>query len=579
MVDVYEELSNERKKLQELGEVPDWFSTGSWQMFKEKYKFQATGFKEQVRRIADHMAQHAPSFLETDHPYFERITKNYGGNWADVFFEAIWKGHLALASPVLANGGTDRGSPVSCSGGYIGDSVDGFYSSRYETALLTKEGFGTSAYLGDIRPRGSVISKGGKATGSWPVFQGFNQDSKDVSQAGIRRGSWAGYLEIDHPDFDEWIDNLHKNPQGLNVGWIVTKNFINKCEAGDEESQRRFSKALWVKMQTGKGYFWKVDHVNDQQPQMYKDLGLRNKAGNLCLEIVGHADENHTYTCILSSINAYFFDLIKETGGVFVGSIFLDCVTEDFIQRGENIPGLERAVRFTKKSRMTGLGMLGFHSYLQRNMIAFEDFEAHQKNTEIFKHLHDESLEASQWMAQTWGEPEWCEGYGVRNTHRLAVAPNMSSATICGQVSQGIEPWIANVFMQGSAGGEMQRINPEFLKLAMGKGHYNKRTIRSIIDNQGSVQHLDWLSEQEKKVFKTAFEIDQRSILRLASTRQRYIDQGQSLNLFFDAEEDEGYIAEIHKEAMLDPYIKGLYYVRTLSGVQASKDECVACEG
>lgn len=576
---IYEELSQERKNLQELGEVPDWYTTGSWQMFKEKYRYNSIGFKEQARRIAHHMAQHAPSFLESDHPYFERITKNYGGNWEDVFFQTIWKGHLALSSPVLANGGTDRGSPVSCSGAYVDDSIQGFYNSRYETALLTKEGFGTSAYLGDVRPRGSVISKGGKATGSWPVFQGFTQDSKDVSQAGIRRGSWAGYIEIDHEDFDEWSDNLHKNPQGMNVGWIITKSFINKCEEGDEDSLRRFQKALWIKMQTGKGYFWKVDHVNDQQPQMYKDLGLRNKASNLCLEIVGHADQDHTYTCILSSMNAYSFDEFKEAGGVFVGTVFLDCVTEDFIQRGKSIPGLEKAVRFTEKSRMLGLGLLGFHSYLQKNKIAFEDFEAHLKNTEIFKHLSEESLDASKWMAESWGEPLWCEGYGVRNTHRLACAPNMSSATIAGQVSQGIEPWIANIFMQGSAGGEMQRINPELLKIMTERGKYNKRTLSSIIDNQGSVQHVDWLDEDEKRVFKTAFEIDQRTILRLASVRQKYICQGQSLNLFFDAEEDEAYIAQLHKEAFLDENIKGLYYIRTLAGVQASKDECVACEG
>lgn len=278
-------------------------------------------------------------------------------------------------------------------------------------------------------------------------------------------------------------------------------------------------------------------------------------------------------------MNLFFFDEWKNTGAAFVALVFLDCIAQSFITRCKNIKGLKKAIRYTEKARSLGLGALGFHSYLQRNMLPFDSFDAHQKNTEIFKHLRDESLDASQWMAKEWGEPEWCKGYGVRNTHRVSIAPNMSSATIAGQVSQGIEPIFANVFMQNTAAGEMQRINPQFLVVMKERGKHTKSTIRSIIDNNGSVQHLNWLSDLEKEVFKTSFEIDQRAILRLASTRQRYIDQGQSLNLFFSANEDEEYIAQIHKEALLDTYIKGLYYVRTLAGVQAAKDECKACEG
>jgi len=278
-------------------------------------------------------------------------------------------------------------------------------------------------------------------------------------------------------------------------------------------------------------------------------------------------------------MNLFFYDEWKDTGAAFIALVFLDCVAESFIQRCKTTRGLEKVVAYTERARSLGLGTLGLHSYFQRNMIPFDSFEAHQKNTEMFKHLHDETLEASQWMAKEWGAPGWCRGYGVRNTHRLSVAPNMSSAVIAGQVSQGIEPIYANVFMQATSAGEMQRINPQFLSLMNERGKHTKATIRSIIDNNGSVQHLDWLTALEKEVFKTAFEIDQRAILRLASTRQRYIDQGQSLNLFFAAEESEEYIAQIHKEALLDLWIKGLYYVRTLAGVQAAKDECKACEG
>lgn len=265
---------------------------------------------------------------------------------------------------------------------------------------------------------------------------------------------------------------------------------------------------------------------------------------------------------------------------MFIATIMLDCVAQSFINRAKNIKGLEKAVRFTEKSRALGLGLLGWHSYLQKNMIALESFDAHMKNMEVFGHLDEESLAASKWMAKEWGEPEWCEGYDVRNTHRVAIAPNMSSATIAGQVSQGIEPWLANVFYQPTASGEMLRINPEFLKLAESKGkRVDRKLIKDIIDHVGSVQHLPWLTDEEKLVFRTAFEVDQKTLLRLASTRQQFIDQGQSLNLFFSADEDEGYIAEVHKMFFLDDRLKGLYYIRSQAGVQAAKDECIACEG
>lgn len=579
MVSTYEDLSTARKTAQQEGKYPEWFTTGGYQMFKEKYEFEADGYNEQVKRIAKHLGSLAPSFIEEDHPYYLRIVDNYGDNWEQCFYNLFIEGDTAPSSPLLANGGTDRGSPVSCSGSYIDNSVNGFYDTLKETALLSKEAFGTSAYLGDIQGRGSITAKGFKATGSLPVLKMYQQCAKDISQGGVRRGSWAGYLPIDHPDFDEWADNLHKNPNGQNIGWIITKEVIQKWQEGDEESHRRRAKALWVKMMTGKGYFWKVDHVNDQQPQMYKDLSLSNKASNLCTEIVLHSDSEHTYTCVLSSMNCYNFDRWKHTGGVFVATVMLDCVAQSFINRGKHIKGLEKAVRFTEKSRALGLGLLGWHSYLQKNMIALESFEAHMKNMEVFGHLDEESKIASEWMAKVWGEPEWCKGYGVRNTHRLAIAPNMSSATIAGQVSQGIEPWLANVFYQPTAAGEMLRINPEFLKLAEKKGKkVDRRLIKDIIDHVGSVQHLNWLTDEEKLVFRTAFEVDQKTLLRLASTRQQFIDQGQSLNLFFAAEEDEEYIAEVHKMFFLDNRLKGLYYIRSQAGVQAAKDDCIACE-
>ena len=578
MVDIYEELSEARKKEQVEGKYPDWFTTGSYQMFKESYEYEADGFKEQINRIARTLSPYAANFESLKlHPIYETIIKHHGHSWEECFNTILWNGDFSPSTPVLANTGTSRGCSVSCSGGYIGDSVEAFYDGLKEAALLSKEGFGTSAYLGDIRPRGSPISGGGKAEGTMPVLNTYQEMASRVSQGGVRRGSWAGYLPIDHADFDEWCDGLAKNPKGQNIGWVVTKEVIKKWEDGDKEMHRRRAKALYTKMITGKGYWWKVDHVNEQNPEAYKRLGLTNKASNLCTEITLFADFEHTYTCIISSMNCLHFDRWKDTGSVFIAIVLLDAMCSEFLDKAKGIVGLEKAVRYTEKARSLGLGLLGFHSYLQSKMVAFEEYEAHRLNIEIFSHLQQESMEASKWIASVSGEPEWCKGLGVAHTHLNALAPNMSSAVLAGQVSQGIEPWLANAFLQPVSTGEMQRINPEFLELSITRGKYSKVMIKDVIAKRGSVQHLTWLTDHEKLVFKTAFEIDQKVILRLASIRQKYIDQGQSLNLFFSSEEKEEYIAEVHKEFFLDPYLKGLYYIRSESGVIASTGECAAC--
>tara|TARA_R110002096_G_scaffold39407_8_gene107920 strand:+ start:112 stop:948 length:837 start_codon:yes stop_codon:yes gene_type:complete len=278
-------------------------------------------------------------------------------------------------------------------------------------------------------------------------------------------------------------------------------------------------------------------------------------------------------------MNLSKYDEWKDTDAVQNSIIFLDCVAEEFIQMGRGIKGLEKAVRATEKGRALGLGTLGYHTYLQDNMMPFESFEAHQWNKEVFKYIKKEADKATKHLAKIKGEPEWCKGYGVRNTHLLAIAPNTSSALVCGSVSQGIEPVYKNAFVQGSAGGEINRINPSLITLLKSKGEYTDEVVRDIINNGGSVSNLRFLSEVERDVFKTAFEINQESIIRLASTRQKYICQAQSLNLFFPANESEEVISKVHKLAFKDKYIKSLYYIRSEAGVQGSTGECVACEG
>lgn len=560
---IYKKLSRERKELQELGHLPAWFTTPSWQLFREKYLHNARGLRDTYERIAKTLAKHMPD---------EEL-------WETKFFNLMWRGWLAPSTPVASNTGTKKGLPVSCSGQYVGDSIDSFYENRRETAILTKNGFGTSAYMGDIRPRGAPISAGGTASGVVPVFSGFVQDMRDVAQGTSRRGAWAGYIEITHGDFYELADKLLHEGDDLNVGWIITDDFIAALQRGDLNATERFQRALKVKAITGKGYFYFVDKINRANPQSYKIHGLSCKASNLCTEIMLHSDENETYTCVLSSMNLALWDEWKDTDAIFDAIVFLDCVASEFLMLAKEIPGLEKAVRGTERGRPVGLGTLGYHTLLQKKMMPFDSVEAMLLNEEIFSHMKQEAERATVYLAEVLGEPEYCRGLGRRNTHLLAIAPNTSSALLCGGVSQGIEPIVANVYNQPSAAGEIYRVNPVFLAFAKSKVGWSEELARSIIENDGSVQHLDWMTDEEKRVFLTAYEIDQRVILRKAAQRSRFIDQWQSLNLFFFSDATEEYIAEIHQLAFEDERIKALYYMRSLAGVKASTGECKACEG
>lgn len=416
-----------------------------------------------------------------------------------------------------------------------------------------------------------------------------------------RRGAWAGYLPISHGDFDELADLLHSSDDDLNVGWIVDAFFIKNldiatsilneygikgndpipsqlCEKHTEvDHYRRYKKALKIKMITGKGYFFFVDKANRHSPDCYKELGLDIKASNLCTEIMLHSSEDYTFTCVLSSMNLAKYDEWRDTDAVFWSTLFLDCVAEEFIFKAKKIPGLEKAVEFTRKGRALGLGVCGLHTYFQQHGIPFESLEAQFINNAIFESISNEAQTASSEMGNEIGTPEWCNGSGYRNTHVMAIAPTKSTALIMGGISEGINPDPAMVYTQATSAGEVERINPVLLELMKRKGVYTEEIVKDIAENYGSVQHVDWLSDEEKKVFKTAFEIDQKVILRLASQRQKYIDQGQSINLFFSADADEEYISEVHKQAFLDENILSLYYIySTKQSIQPKG--CESCQ-
>lgn len=555
--------SEERKKLQAMGEIPDWFITPGYQLFIEKYLW-ASSVKEQYKAIAREAASYVNNRFDEGEAY-------------NKFFNLLWKGWLSPSTPILANMGTTRGLPISCSGGYIGDSIDGFYTARREAAILTKHGFGTSGYLGDIRPRGSDISIGGKASGVLPVFKGFVRDMEEVAQGTNRRGAWAGYLPITHGDFDELCNYLLMHPDGLNVGWNIPNYFIDDLNNGSAEALRRYQKALKTKMVTGKGYFFFVDKANEQKPYSYKTAELDILASNLCTEIMLPSNEDYTFTCVLSSMNVAKFDEWQNTDAVYWSTVFLDAVATSFIDKARWIPGLENAVRFTEEHKALGLGQCGLHTYLQGRGIPFESLEARWESNEIARIIQLQAIRADRDMYDYSTQPIYCDDE-TSHTHLIAIAPTKSTALIMGGISEGINPDPAVVFGQNTSAGEVERITPVFLNLMKQRGVYDKGHIREIEDAFGSVQGVSWLTPGEKLVFKTAFEMDMKAIIRMASSRQQYVDQGQSINLFFAGDATEEYISKCHKMAFNDPNILSLYYCYSKAGVSGSKEECVACQ-
>ena len=559
----FEKLSQERKSLQAIGHLPDWYTTQAWQMFKKSYAVPGEeALLGRHRAIAKTLAKHM-------------IGRE--AEWEEKFFNEMWNGILSPASPALANTGTDRGMMVSCSGQYVGDDVDSFYSNMRETALLSKQAFGTSADFSSIRPRGSKISGGGTASGPVPVIEDFFTTAAKISQGGNRRGSIGAYLDIEHPDWDEAIDGLLAASNGKNYGWIIRDSFTEALVNGDPEANRKFQKSIYVKLVTGKGYYFMVDKANRHRPQMYKDLGLDIKASNLCSEIMLHSSDDYTYSCILSSLNLTHWDKIKNSDSAFIATVFLDCLCSEFIQKSKGIPGLDKVRDFTIKGRAIGLGVMGFHTYLQSNMIPYVGLEAQYLSMDIAEHLQKESLRASQWLAKEYGEPEWCKGYGVRNTHRTAYAPTKSTSLLMGGVSESWFPEPGMVFDAGSSVGELRRITPVIYELMKERGVYTPETIQDIVEHLGSVQHVDWLNDKEKLVFMNAFEIDQNILLRHHVQRQRYTCQGQSLNFYVPEEGSESLIADLMTKVLTHPSCLSQYYIYSRSGVVV-KDECVSCQ-
>lgn len=578
MSNKYERLSHMRKQLQADGLAPEWMSTASYQLLTgQDYLDTAETPRDMYVRIAKRAAE----LTEFDIPtYFGYDT------WFEAFFDIMWKGWLSPSTPILTNMGNSRGHPIACSGTYLGDSIISFYEARKEIAQLTQRGYGTSWCLDPVRPRGSKISKGGEANGIMQPASGAVQDMKDISQ-GTRRGNVGQYLNPLHTDFDELCDQIIADDDGWNIGWNLTDEYNDLYRTDKDRADLIWKKMLKAKMVKGKGYFYFLDKVNRARPKMYVDRGFYVRHSNLCAEIALMSDKDHSFTCVLSSMNVAKYDEWKNTYAVQLATIFLDAVISDMLIKAKDEPGFERIIAFTEKSRAIGLGQLGQSTYFQMQSWPFGNFQSIQFNQMLMKHLDTESLIASKLLAKEVGEPEWMIGYGERFSHRLALPPTKSTAIIQGGISEGIGPVYANVYGQDTAGGTIFRINPVLLPIMKDRGQYTEAVMERIAKAQGSVQGESWLTDHEKEVFRTAYEINQETILLMGSHRQRIMSaggggQGQSLNLYFTAEESEEEISRLHHLAYEDEHLQSLYYVHSLneeSTYKVDKSTCSACEG
>jgi len=521
----------------------------------------------------------------------------YKPELGDKFFDYIWNGWLCLASPVLSNTGTDRGLPISCFGIDVADSINDIGKKNLEMMLLAKHGGGVGIGVNMIRPAGAKITGNGTSDGVVPFCKIYDSTILATNQGAVRRGAASVNINIEHNDFLDWLEIREPkgdvNRQSLNLHQcaVVGDKFMRKLEAGDPEARKKWSRLIQKRKATGEPYILFKGNTNKANPAAYKKNSLKVHMTNICSEIVLQTDESHSFVCCLSSLNLAKYEEWKNTNIIHDAIWFLDGVLEEFIQKAKGKIGFENSVRSAEKGRALGLGVLGWHTYLQEKGLPFEGLLAQYETRKIFSQIKIESERASMALAEVYGEPLWCVGTGMRNTHLRAIAPTVSNSKLAGNISPGIEPWAANVFTEQSAKGTFIRKNPTLIKL-LRKHKLNTNEIwDKILEDGGSIQDIKELDDiffandiPVKEVFKTFKEINQLELVAQAGLRQQYIDQSVSLNLAFPSEATPKWINKVHLEAWKKG-IKTLYYMRTESvlrgdiAAKAMDDSCVACDG
>ena len=513
--------------------------------------------------------------------------------YADKFYGYMSEGFFSLASPVWSNFGKERGLPISCFGSHIDDDMGNILYTQSEVGMMSKLGGGTSGYFGKIRHRGAPVKNNGEASGAVHIMQLFESMVDVVSQGSVRRGRFSPYLPIDHPDIMEFLEiGTEGNPiQQLTHGVTVGNQWMQEMIDGDVKKRTIWAKVLQCRGEMGYPYVFFSDNANNGAAEVFKDKNHRIHASNLCTEIMLPSNDNWSFVCVLSSINLLHYDKWKNTDAVETMVYFLDAVITEFLEKLESYRDsadrddrqtflfMERAYNFAKENRALGLGALGWHSLLQSKRYAFNSQEAYDLNSEIFKAIKDRSYKASAELADKFGEPEVLKGYGRRNSTLNAIAPTTSSAFILGQVSQGIEPIWSNIYVKDIAKIKVTIKNKYLMELLEEKGQNTSEVWKSIRDRDGSVQHLEFLTDQEKDVFKTYSELDQLDIIYQAANRQNHIDQGQSVNIIVHPDMPTKEVNKIHVTAW-KLGLKSLYYQHSMNAAQKfkQKKECASCE-
>ena len=530
-------------------------------------------------------------YLTGDQTPEERITqiaKTAEGDlkkagFAEKFEEYMSYGWYSLSSPIWANYGMKRGLPISCFGSYVDDTLESILTKQAEVGMMTKMGGGTSAYFGDIRKRGASINTGGKSNGPVHFMELFESVTNVVSQSNVRRGSFAAYMPIDHADILEFLQirGDGNSIQNLSIGVSVSDKWMKSMVDGDKDKRKVWGKVIKKRYESGYPYIFFSDTINDNAPEVYKDKGHTIHASNLCSEIALSSSNDESFVCNLSSMNLLHYDDWKGTDAVEVLTYFLDAVMSEFIRKTEDIPFMEAPRKFATTQRALGIGVLGWHSYLQSKSIPFESFEAKQLTTDIFRYMKRESHDASASLAKEYGEPELLKGYGRRNVTTMAIAPTTSSSFILGQVSPSVEPLNSNYFVKDLAKGKFTYKNPYLERVLDAYSKNNGPTWKSILVHGGSVQHLDFLSDHEKDVFKTFGEISQKEVIIQTAIRQTSIDQAQSINLMIHPKTPPKEVNQLLIFAW-EQGVKTLYYHRgTNPSQELSRNllQCASCEG
>ncbi|MBI4426792.1 MAG: ribonucleoside-diphosphate reductase subunit alpha [Candidatus Kerfeldbacteria bacterium] len=552
----------------------NWLNENSRKFLNKGYLTTGVTPEERIRFIADRA---------------ETILGQAG--FADKFYEYMSKGFYSLSTPIWANFGLKKGLPISCFASHIPDNMGNILNVLAEVGMMSKFGGGTAGYFGELRPRGAAITDNGTSSGSVHFMRLFESMVNVVSQGSTRRGHFSPYLPVEHPDIEDFLDiGTEGNPiQELTHAVTVTDSWMQAMVDGDSAKRRIWAKVLQRRVEMGYPYIFFTDTVNRNTVDVYKDKQLTIRHSNLCSEIMLPTRADWSFVCDLSSMNILHCDEWKQTDAVETMVYFLDAVMTDFIAKLEGLRDserdedrkafffMERAYNFAVANRALGLGVLGWHSYLQSKMIPFESLEANKLNVQIFRFIQERSYSASEELAKKYGEPSLLEGYGRRNTTLNAVAPTTSSAFILGQVSQSIEPVWSNCYVKDIDKMKVTIQNPFLAKLLESKGKNTKEVWSSIRDRDGSVQHLDFLTDHEKEVFKTFPEINQAVIIEQAASRQYHIDQGQSLNLMINPKTSAKDINNLYIQAW-QKGIKTLYYQHSTNAAQKFS-QTKLCEG